>query len=235
MLYCFCEHPITRSFGSSSYSFRPWKIKYINLSSSEPSQINTPNYHPNFGTVVIECNPHLSVDSNGSGKIYYTAGFTTSETSHIKYYICSMNIQNFDFGNLLDFQVLYPAFTGIRISENEFVYANKKDYMPKDKLVKINIINNETLVYDIVFDEILRLVTIYGSDQLIVTGRNGSLYQSYLLNNNFTINSTITNNNNEDIYKCSLLSTNNQNLLAYTLMQTNGSEDRSIVIENRSI
>lgn len=65
MLFCFCENLITRNFGSSSYSFRPWKIKLINLSdiNAEASSVNTATYHTNLGNVIIEHNTHLIVDN----------------------------------------------------------------------------------------------------------------------------------------------------------------------------
>lgn len=230
ILYCFSDTLQTRYFGSDSYRFKPWIIKGINLSTHDEFIVFTEKNHETYGTVVIECNPHLSVDQNGNGKLYYTAGFAINDTSPISYYICCMTINNFNFSNLTNFSVLYPAFTGIQIDENEYIYANKYDFRPQERLTRINVLNHNQSTYDIIFDEILRLVPLYDEDNFIVTGKINDTNISYLLNNDFTVNKVITNQNNENIYKSSILK--NDNLLAYTKINSSAVEDRSIIIEN---
>jgi len=232
MLYCYADHSIGLRFGNSSYVIRPWKIKKLNLTNETSVDVQTTLFDNEYGRVALECNPHIR-SSNGEVKLYYTAGFIKTENDPIKYYLCSMTADNLNLDNLRDFTVIHKTFSGTLLNSNELLFVDKvygKDVLARKNLSfnTADIINTEYL--DLA--EILRITTVYNSDQVIITGKSKEqTYVSYLLNSDLSIDHIITNSYNMNIYKCSLLN----NLLAYTVRNDSyGPEDvesRSIVIE----
>lgn len=232
MLYCYADHSIDLSFGQSSYVIRPWKIKKFNLTNETSTDLQTMLFDNEYGRVALECNPHIRLN-NGEVKLCYTAGFMKTDNDPIKYYLCSMTADNLNLDNLRDFTVIHKTFSGTLLNSNELLFVDKvygKDVLAKKNLNSniANIINTEYLN----LSEILRITTVYNSDQIIITGKNKEqTYVSYLLNSDLSIDYIITNLYNMNVYKCSMLN----NLLAYTVRNDSyGSEDvesRSIVVE----
>ena len=235
MLYCYADHSIDLSYGSSSYKIRPWKIKKLNLDTQESSVIQTVSYHQDYGLAILECNPHLYI-KDGIIKLYYTAGFMKEEGNPITYHLCSMTADNLNLDHLVDLSIIEKTFSGTMINDNELLCVQKA--YGKDILVKKDINSNNGRIISLDYlqiDEILRLTKRFDNDKVIITGKTYQKnYVSYLLNNNLIIedSSIIQNSYNMDVYKCSLL----DNIMAYTVRnESYGPEDvesRSIVIEN---
>lgn len=233
MLYCYADHSIDLSYGTSTYTIRPWKIKKINLDTQESSIVQTALYHPEYGSVVLECNPHIYI-KDGIVKLYYTAGFMKTENGPIVYYLCSMTADNMNLEHLSQLSIIEKTFSGTMINDNELLCVNKaygKDILVRKILNSNNgsIISTDTLQ----IEEILRLTKRFDNNQIIITGKTHQKnYVSYLLDNTLSNGEVIHNSYNMDIYKCSILG----NTMAYTVRNESYSpeevESRSIVIEN---
>jgi hypothetical protein len=232
MLYCYADHSIDLSFGNSSYTIRPWKIKKINLNDSVSTDVQTTLVHSEYGRAALECNPHIKIENN-TIKLYYTVGFMKTEADPIKYHLCCMTADNLNLDNLRDFTVVHKTFSGTLLDNNYLLFVDK--VYGKDVLVRKNINSNTADIIDtdyLNFIEILRITNVFNSDKVIVTGKTKEqVYVSYLLNSDLTIDHIITNSYNMNIYKCSILN----NLLAYTVRndvhKPEDVESRSIVVE----
>ncbi len=232
MLYCYADHSINLSFGQYSYAIRPWKIKKINLTSNQSVDIKTVLYHKEYGRVTLECNPHIKIE-NGLINLYYTAGFMSTDHDPIKYYLCSMTADNLNLDNLRDFRVVHKTFSGTILDNNFLLFVDK--IYGKDVLINKNLSTNMGSVVPTEYlnlSEILRVTNVFDSSQIILTCKTTQqFYASYLLNSDLSINKTIKNSYDMDIYKCSILG----DLLAYTVRnESYGGDDpesRSIVIE----
>lgn len=227
LLYCFATEPITRYFRQNSYQIKPWKIYNYNLINDSNLSINTPTTITDKGQVIVECNPHVYTHNNYV-ELIYTAGVAIDSQAPIVYYICSIKSDNLNFNNLYDFNILASRIFNGTYHNNNLLLIDKTN-IAKDTLAEKNpetgdIINTYSH-FD--FTEILRIVNVFDNDKYIITGKYNDSYKSYLLNHDLSINSTLKNSNNEDIYKCTMYS----NLLAYTVMGEGSYEDRSIILE----
>lgn len=167
MLYCHADYPINLKYGTSSYTIRPWKIKLCNLETNNSTVVSTVQSFGDYGKIVLECNPHISIIDN-SIKIYYTAGFMKTEDSPIVYYLCSMTADNLLLENLRDFNIVQKTFSGTMINSNELLFVDK--IYNKDTLVKKNIVlNNSSLVSisNMPFEEILRVTKNFDNTVII--------------------------------------------------------------------
>jgi hypothetical protein len=232
MLYCFAESSVTRVFGDASYKVRPWKIKLYNLNTDLNITLNTITSLPDKGQVVVECNPHIFIHNNQI-ELCYTAGFAKTATSPIVYYFCSMKSDNLSFDNLYDFQIISKTFNGTYLNSNNYLLIDKKNY-DVDTITQNLKINNKIIdsYSNFNLEEILRIINVFNSNYFLITGKKENNYISYLLNNDLSINKKIQNNNNENVYKCSIY----PKVLAYTNVlnteeQDQTNEQRSIVIE----
>lgn len=233
MLYCYADHSIDLNYGTSTYTIRPWKIKKINLNTQESSVIQTSLYHPEYGRVVLECNPHLYI-KEGIIKLYYTAGFMKTDNSPIVYYLCSMVADNLNLDHLSQLSIVEKTFSGTMINDNELLCVNKA--YGKDILVRKTLdSNNGTIIPtdNLQIEEILKLTKRFDNNQIIITGKTYQKnYVSYLLDNTLSNSEAIHNSYGMDVYKCSILG----NTMAYTVRNESYSPDdvesRSIVIEN---
>lgn len=227
LLYCFAAEPITRYFRQNSYQIKPWKIYNYNLTNDSNISIDTPTTITDKGQVIVECNPHVYIHNNYV-ELVYTAGTVVDVQSPVVYYICSIKSNDLNFNNLYDFKILASSIFNGTYHNNNLLLIDKSN-ITADTLVEKsqdteNIINTYSH-FDLT--EILRIINVFDNDKYIITGKYNTNYKSYLLNHDLSINSTLKNSNNEDIYKCTIHS----NLLAYTVMGEGGYENRSIILE----
>jgi len=216
LLYCYADSLRTLVFGTE-YSIRPWKIHHKNYVTNEVISIPTPTSHEAHGEVILECNPHLY-----SNKLYYTAGFNRGPNTPIIYYLCSLDISPLDPTVVSNFTVIKQTFSGT-VVDNVPYYANPN----KNGKVLKGIENPQEFDLGLVY--IYRLNKIFNEDKFIVTGQTADrpLF-SLLTDMSFSIIKEIKNNNNDPVYKCSLLN----NELIYTLKLNDSSyESRELVEE----
>ena len=201
LLYCYANSLRTLVFGNE-YSLRPWKIFHKNYVTNEVISISTPSNVENYGEVILECNPHLY-----SNKLYYTAGFNQGPNTPIIYYLCSLDISPLDPTIVSNFTIIQQTFTGT-VVDNVVVYANPNK---NGKILK-GIENPQEFDLGLVY--IYKLNKIFNEDKFIVTGQTAEKpYFSLLLDNQLNLIKEVKNNNNDSVYKCSLLN----NELIYTL------------------
>lgn len=216
LLYCYANSLRTLVFGNE-YSLRPWKIFHKNYVTNEVVSISTPSNVENHGEVILECNPHLY-----SNKLYYTAGFNQGPNTPIVYYLCSLDISPLDPTIVSNFTVIQQTFTGT-VVDNVAVYANPNK---NGKILK-GIENPQEFDLGLVY--IYKLNKIFNEDKFIVTGQTTEKsYFSLLLDNQLNLIKEVKNNNNDSVYKCSLLN----NELIYTLkLDQDTYESRELVEE----
>lgn len=216
LLYCYANSLRTLVFGTE-YSIRPWKIFHKNYVTNEVVSIATPTNVENYGEVILECNPHLY-----SNKLYYTAGFNKGPNTPIVYYLCSLDISPLDPSQTSNFTVIQQTFTGT-VVEDIAIYANPN----KNGKVLKGITNPQE--FDLGLLYIYKLNKIFNEDKFIVTGQTTDRpYFSLLVDSSFNIIKELKNNNNDPIYKCSLL----DNQLIYTLkLDQDNYESRELVEE----
>jgi hypothetical protein len=179
--------------------------------------IPTPRSSPEHGEVVLECNPHLY-----SNKLYYTAGFNKGPNTPIVYYLCSLDISPLDPVVVSNFTIIQETFSGT-VVDNIAYYANPSK---NGKILK-GITNPQEFDLGLVY--IYRLNKIFNEDKFIVTGQTTEKsHLSLLTDMSFNVIKEIKNNNNDPIYKCSLLNNN----LVYTIKVDQDSyESRELVEE----
>lgn len=226
MLYCYGETIKTIVFGSP-YDLRGWKIYHKNLNDDNGVVVDTPQHHPEYGEVILECNPH-PVIINNEIYLYYTAGFYKQPNSPIKYKLCSIRSQNMVFSSLdhNSWTTIIDAFSATRYMDN-LIFSkkiNNKSILYKQDLATGDV---SEIVVDALIDQwIYKINKIFNENLMIITTPD----QSILLNDNLSYIKNITNNQNQNIYKCSIL----DNVLAYTIKHNDSrlQESRSIVIED---
>ena len=216
LLYCYADSLRTLVFGNE-YSIRTWKAYHKNYVTNEVISIPTPTSHEIHGEVILECNPHLY-----SNKLYYTAGFNKGPNTPVVYYLCSLDISPLDPTVVSNFTVIKQTFSGT-VADNVPYYANPN----KNGKVLKGIENVQEFDLGLVY--IYRLNKIFNEDKFIVTGQTADKqYLSLLTDSSFNIIKELKNNNNESVYKCSLLN----NELVYTLkLNDNSHESRQLVEE----
>jgi hypothetical protein len=216
LLYCYSPGLRTLKFGND-YSIRPWKIYHKNYETNTIELIPTPRSVPEYGEVVLECNPHCYLD-----KLYYTAGFNKGSDTPIVYYLCSLDISPLDPSQTSNFTVIQQTFTGT-VVDNVAIYANPNK---NGKVLKGTTNPQE---FDLGLIYIYKLNKVFNEDKFIVTGQTTEKsYLSLLVDSSFDIIKELKNNNNESIYKCSLLN----NELVYTLkLDQDNYESRELVEE----
>lgn len=218
LLYCYADSLRTLVFGNE-YSIRTWKIYHKNYVTNEIISIPTPRAHELHGEVILECNPHCYAD-----KLYYTAGFNKGPNTPIVYYLCSLDISPLDPTVVSNFTIIQQTFSGTVINNTAY-YTNKRGRVLKG-------IDNPQ-EFDLGFINIYRLNKIFNEDKFIVTGQSADRqYFSLLTDNLFNVIKELKNNNNDPIYKCSLLG----NQLVYTLKLDHISyESRELVEETINV
>lgn len=217
LLYCYAPVLRTLKFGND-YSIRPWKIFHKNYTNNQIRPIITPRNIPDLGEVVLECNPHIV-----NNKLLYTAGLNLGDNEPIVYYFCSLDIDK--SLNCSTFQVIEQSFTGTSLGDNIY-YANPNK---NGKILKKNIVTSETTEMNLDLEYVYRISKIFNEDKFIVTGQTPDRpYFSLLLDENFAVIKEIKNNNNDPVYKCSLL----DDSLIYTLkLDEDSYESRELVEE----
>ena len=234
LLYCYADSLVNLVFGTE-YSIRPWKIKSKNLITNEDFEIDTPKSHPEHGNVILECNPHIAIINN-IPNICYVAGFNKGDNQPIHYFLCSLPFVDLTFKNpiMSEFNIIKKTFTGYVVSNNCVIYNDSNKF--SGKLIKENLGSSEQIIIDLSsleFINILRISKIYNQDYFLVTGQKvNTSFMSVLLDNNFNFIKEIRNENNENVYKCTLLN----NKLIYTVRHDSSEiEVRSLVEESYTI
>ena len=220
LLYCYADSLRTLVFGNE-YSIRPWKIHHKNYTTNEILNIPTPNSHEVHGKVVLECNPHCYSD-----KLYYTAGFNKGPNTPIIYYLCSLDISPLDPTTVSNFTVIQQTFSGTVVNNVPY-YANPN----KNGKVLKGIENPQE--FDLGLSYIYRLNKVFNEDKFLVTGQTADRpYFTLLTDSSFNIIKELKNNNNDSIYKCSLLDNN----LVYTIkLDQESYESRELVEETINV
>lgn len=226
LLYCYANSIKTFLYGNE-YSIKPWKIYFKNLTDNTDKVLQTPSYHSEYGNVVVECNPHIIVDKN-INYLYYNAGFNQGLNTPIIYYLCRVAISDLNITNICydTFSIVHKCFTGTSINDNTIVSAdqissNLSLYSNFELIKNINL-----LPYNI--SQIYKINKIFNQNKYIVTGSDNSRnIRSILLDNEFCFVSEIFNENQQPVYKCSIL----DNIIAYTIrIEDNTIENRKIII-----
>lgn len=230
LLYCFADHTIDMIFGNR-YTIRPWKIRRKNLTTNEDIEVNTPKSHSDYGNVIIECNPHIQTINNVS-TLYYIAGFNKGPNKPIRYYLCSIPVNDLTLENIehSNFNILKRTFTGT-VSDNYIIYNNTKS--SNGKIFKKSI-NNSSIIETIDLSSlgltnILKISKIYNQNKFIITAQTqNNQFVSLLLDEDFNLIEEILNNNNESVYKCSIL---NDKLIYTVKVEDENIENRYLVEE----
>lgn len=231
LLYCYADKPQTLIYGNE-YSIKPWKIHYKNLSNNNNGvALSSVFRHHDYGDVIVECNPHIIIKNN-TYYLYYNAGFNLGPDTPIIYYLCSLIISDLDFSTIyLDtFSIIHQCFTGTVINNETIVTADQmssllKFYKQSQLIDSINL--SKYNIY-----QIYKINKIFNENQYIVTGSNADYKMcSILLDKDFNFLSEIYDNNQESVYKCSLL----DNKIAYTVRTQDATiENRKIIISDFS-
>lgn len=223
LLYCYSDN-IQRFYYHNNYYARPWKIYWKNLDTEESHTVKTLRYHPDYGSAVIECNPHTYPEA--PNVLYWNAGFCKGGNQPIVYYLVSMTFDDMSFsnGDPSTFRIISQCFTGTFINESLIIrhtgFKNAKLQIQDGNLLDFK---------DLGFKHLLKINRIYNDDKFILTGEDINNHNfSMLLDSSFNSISRLQNQSGEDIYKSTILN----DRLIYTVKEQDESiETRRLVLE----
>ena len=238
LLYCYADKLKTLFFGEE-YHVRPWKIKLKNFSKNTDQYVNTPNFHPEHGEVVIECNPHFYLEDN-KVNLCYVAGFNLGPNEPICYHVSVIPSKDLSFNelDLTRWKLIRTTFTGSVI--DNFIITNKfeKGIRHRSTIIKKHNNSNEIQEIDFLKElnlvDVLKINKIFDKNIYIITGQlSDNSVGSFLLDQNFNLIKQILNSENQSVYKCTIL----ENKIIYTVRdeKTNTPECRYLIEENYTI
>lgn len=216
LLCCFSEDILIDTFGEHRYPIRPWKIHLIKdvENNDEAIRLKLPEYIPNYGKVILECNPCVYPNNN---ILTYTCGIKENDKSAILYYMVSISYDDI-IGKYNDIKIVSKTFNGVLHQNN--IYKISK-YLDNECIEIIDIDTNQILKTLKLNEEINRITKIFDSNDFIVTTSiDRDKKQSIIIDKDLNIIKKL-----ENTYKCSIY----RNYFAHTILH-NSSE-----IESRSL
>jgi len=215
LFYCEAQEQKELKFGVSNYEITPWKVVLSINGVNKP--IDLPKFVTDFGEIVIECNPHILIKENNY-VFLYVAGFMAYENSPIVYYLCSLDV-DFNFTNFTNHKILKQTFSGT-IIDDKIISIDDDEIQIDNKL--FSSFGNISRIY--------RICPIYEEPNfiLITAITKDNIDVSYIVQKDISSYCTLTNSNNENIYKCTFL----KNKLIYTLKIPDA---LNINVENRDL
>lgn len=155
LIYTYTESYLTRAFGSSSYSYKPYRLYLTNIADYNPIRINTPLFSETYGNILWEFNPQI-IQNDNTISLIYNAACSMGDDGPIIYNLCSIDSEDYTFSNLSNFKILSMGYTGT-VPENTNI-------------------NNS--ISDIV--ELLYMTKIFNNSNYLIGCRKAEGYSTYL-------------------------------------------------------
>jgi hypothetical protein len=194
-------------FGGGKMKEEMWKLRYVD-ENFNITNIETPRYFDYYGEkiyVVAECSGFI----NGDNISYVIGGHNKEIEGQYTFFLVKGKF-NFENKSVENFEIISDGVRAAYINNNK-IYAfnqyNDNIYLNGEFLCNTkNMLNS-----------VVRIMGVYDNeDEMIVTGFNDD-YESFILNTKTLEHKKIlTNNNNNVIYKSSIIGNGNDGLLVYT-------------------
>jgi hypothetical protein len=187
------------------------KLKVLDIFHNMNIDVKTPKSHPEYGTIISETHPHVSLNNEYKIRLSYIAGFLKND--NIKYYLVYLDFNDWlvQFSNS-EICVVVETTTGFVNKNQAIYYAGKLETKSNTGLIKIkNLpVNTENTIEISGIEEILNINQNNDYNQYYITVKKYNRIHSFFCNKNFKIEKEIL-YQNQILGYCSFL----QNILVY--------------------